>query len=250
MANIRCLQEGDLSDCMRLKGAAGWNQTEADWLALMRFAPQGCFGIEAGGRIAATATAIVHEGVGWIGMVLTDPRHRGQGFATALLEHALAYLDPLAETVKLDATAQGEPLYRRLGFVEEAPIERWYSTGGEFETEPLAGQYAGPLRHPPVPVDAMAECGEAWAAGRAGSNAWYFGPCYARSEAAAERVARCSGTCFRRTQPRLLPSGWAFRRPAGCCGWSGERPFPRVPKSTPLQGLNGGSVIEFGSTHE
>jgi len=175
---------------MRLKEAAGWNQTEADWLALLAASPEGCFGMEEEGRLAASATAVTHEGVGWVGMVLTDPAYRGRGFATALLHETLRYLDARVETVKLDATAQGEPLYRKLGFVTEAPIERWFTDGVATGLVELAGAYGGPLRHGAIPVDAVAECDGAWAAGRAGSAAWYFGPCYGESDTAVEAVAR------------------------------------------------------------
>ncbi|MBI2685445.1 MAG: GNAT family N-acetyltransferase [Acidobacteria bacterium] len=189
MPEIRYLREADLADCMRLKEAAGWNQTPADWRALLAAAPEGCFGVEAVGRVVASATAVAHGGIGWIGMVLTDPAYRGKGLATALLEHSLRYLDDRVETVKLDATAQGEPLYRKLGFVDEAPIERW--AGEVTQGKYVGGSYAGMLRHSPfVPVDALAECDGAWAAGRAGSGAWYFGPCYGTSDADVERVAR------------------------------------------------------------
>ena len=187
---IRLLQDADLPDCMRLKQAAGWNQTEADWRALLLCAPRGCLGIELDGRIVSTATAVPHDGVGWIGMVLTDPGQRGKGFATALLAEAIRYLTPLTETVKLDATAAGEPLYARLGFVAEAPIERWVSPGGVFEGAALEGRYEGTLRHAAIPMDVTAECSGAWAAGRAGSGAWYFGPGYGRCDADVERVAR------------------------------------------------------------
>ncbi|MFN0101504.1 MAG: GNAT family N-acetyltransferase [Bryobacteraceae bacterium] len=188
MATIRCLREADLADCMRLKEAAGWNQTLADWRALLTVSPLGCFGVEVEGRVVSSATAVVHEGVGWVGMVLTDPLFRRRGFAAALMERALAYLDGLVFTVKLDASAEGEPLYRKMGFAEEAVIERW--VGSVIEGANLEGRYLGPLRHPAIPIDVVAQCEGAWAGGRAGSAAWYFGPCYGRSSADVERVAR------------------------------------------------------------
>src|SRR6187399_1749266 len=151
MATIRCLRDADLADCMKLKEAAGWNQTLADWQALLRWEPAGCFGIEAEGRVVSTATAVVHDGVGWIGMVLTDPLFRGQGMATALMKHSLTYLEPLARTVKLDASSEGEPIYRKLGFVDEAAIERWTSDGVTGAAA-VSGQYAGPLRHADIPI--------------------------------------------------------------------------------------------------
>ena len=189
MANIRTLTAADLDDCMKLKDAAGWNQTKADWLALLKWEPEGCFGIEIDGRVVATATAVVHNRVGWIGMVLTDRAFRGQGLATALMRHSLAYLEPRAATVKLDASAEGEPIYRKLGFAEETVIERWI-TPGVSESGVLSGKYAGPLRHAGISIEAVAECSDAWGAIRSGSAAWYFGPCYGQSSEAVEQVAR------------------------------------------------------------
>ena len=189
MATIRSLRCGDLSSCMRLKTAAGWNQTEADWQALLKTSPEGCWGIEERGEIVATTTAVVHGDVGWIGMVLTDPDFRGRGFARQLMETALLWLDSQVATVKLDATTMGEPLYRSLGFIEECPIERWFCEGVEVGAT-VAGRYPGVLRHPAIPIDAVAECEGAWAGGRAGSGAWYFGPCYGTSNEAVELVAR------------------------------------------------------------
>ena len=134
-------------------------------------------------------TAVAHNGVGWVGMVLTDPLFRGRGFATALMGKALEHLDSLVETVKLDASAEGEPLYRKLGFVEEAVIERWVSDG-VVEGAAVSGVYVGNLRHAGIPVDALAECEGAWAGGRTGSSGWYFGPCYGLDSGAVELVAR------------------------------------------------------------
>ena len=227
MPKIRLLGQGDLDDCMQLKGAAGWNQTAADWMALFAAAPSGCFGVEEEGRVVASATAVAHGGVGWVGMVLTDPAYRGRGLATALLGETLAYLDGGVETVKLDATAAGEPLYRKLGFVEEAVIERWV---GEVPGSGagLAGRYGGPLRHAAaVPVDAWAECEGAWGAGRAGSSAFYFGPCYGVSEAAVEPVARAVLGGRGRAMWDLFP-GHAAAGVAGRLGFAPARRLLRM----------------------
>lgn len=185
---------------MRLKQAANWNQTEADWLALFAASPNGCFGYAEHDRILSTCTAVVEDGLAWIGMVLTAPEARGRGLATALLHHTLAWLDESGIAAsKLDATVQGEPLYRKLGFVPECPIERWSGQLPASEVAP-SGRYAGAKRMAPFPRDAEAECKDGWATGRAGANAWYFGPCRARTPEAAAHLARAlaggRGPCF------------------------------------------------------
>src|SRR5207244_12045682 len=103
------------------------NQIEEDWQRVLDLEPEGCFGIERGGRLAATTTAICYgRRLAWIGMVLTDPEYRGQGLATQLMRHTLEFLDGRGlDWIKLDATAMGRPIYRKLGFVDECEIERW-----------------------------------------------------------------------------------------------------------------------------
>jgi GNAT superfamily N-acetyltransferase len=115
---IRLLKPADLPHLLDLSRHAGWNQTEPDWSRLLSLAPQSCFGIEAGGSIAATTTAINYAGeLAWIGMVLTGAAHRRQGMATALIEHTLHYLKGQdVQWAKLDATEAGRPIYAKLGF--------------------------------------------------------------------------------------------------------------------------------------
>jgi GNAT superfamily N-acetyltransferase len=194
----------DIPAAMRLKETAGWNQTEADWRNVLRLAPDGCFGIEVDGTLAATTTAVCFgRELAWIGMVLTHPDYRGQGLARRLMEHALAYLENRADWIKLDATDMGYPLYKKLGFEDESPIERW-SCRADFRQRGTAGplsrldetldrQAFGADRRKLLSVLGAIEStatAEGYAMGRAGSKATYFGPCVAEtSEAARNLVA-------------------------------------------------------------
>jgi len=192
---------------MRLKEAAGWNQTETDWRNLMRLAPEGCFGIEGGAGLAATTTAVCFgRELAWIGMVLTHPEYRGRGLARALMEHAVAYLESKGvEWIKLDATHMGRPLYAKLGFEDECAIERWGSVAG-LSRDPAGlperaenpgrsldreafGADRGGLLHVLAQIDAAAT-GDGFAMGRPGANAAYFGPCVARDAGSARQLLR------------------------------------------------------------
>jgi len=111
MQGIRLLFESDIPAAMRLKEAAGWNQTEADWGRLLKLEPNGCFAaVENGQLVGTTTTTTYKEDLAWIGMVLVDPQHRRRGIATLLVETALAYLDGKVGVIKLDATAEGSPV--------------------------------------------------------------------------------------------------------------------------------------------
>ena len=203
VGQIRLLTTGDIPAAMRLKDAAGWNQTEDDWRNVLRLAPDGCFAIDHEDRLAATATAVCFgRDVAWIGMVLTDPELRGRGYARALMEHSMAYIEARGVAwMKLDATDMGRPLYLKLGFVDEAPVERWRRAPG-----PMRGFEAGSPG--PVPLDldreafgadrsellrmlekyASVATAEGHAFARPGSKATYLGPCVARTPEAARSL--------------------------------------------------------------
>ncbi len=201
---VRLLTRADIPAAMRLKDAAGWNQTERDWAKLLEVAPESCFGIDTdttpAARLVATASAVCYgAGLAWIGMVLTDPAYRGRGFARALTEHTLSWLDARGiALVKLDATDMGRPLYAKLGFEDEGAVERW-------GRDPAVLQ-RGAVPEVPSGFDAaldreafgadrgavLARVGVesaniqgGFAMGRPGSRAAYFGPCVARSPQAA-----------------------------------------------------------------
>jgi GNAT superfamily N-acetyltransferase len=123
---IRLLTESDIPAAMKLKEAAGWNQTENDWRSLLTLEPQGCFAATLNDELLGTTTTTTYgEELAWVGMVLVQPEKRRLGIATRLLRTALDYLHQKVATVKLDATVAGKPVYERLGFRVESLIERW-----------------------------------------------------------------------------------------------------------------------------
>jgi len=128
---LRTLNAGDVEAAVELSSLAGWNQTAEDWQMLVDLAPDGCFAVEAAGELVSTTTIVCYgKRLAWIGMVLTRPEYRGLGFAQQLLAHALDYADMRGvETVKLDATEFGQPLYAKFGFLPEQTVERWVRPG-------------------------------------------------------------------------------------------------------------------------
>lgn len=126
---IRPLTDTDIPSAMRLREAAGWNQSEADWRRLLSLQPNGCFGAVKDGRLVGTTTTTIYGELAWIGMVLVDPQYRRQGIAAQLMNVALDYLKSKVETIKLDATALGRPVYEKLGFEVESVVERWTGIG-------------------------------------------------------------------------------------------------------------------------
>lgn len=123
---IRTMTTDDLALGLRLSRQAGWNQTEADWMRLMYFEPEGCFVAELDGSAVGTTTTCVLGHVAWIAMVLVDENHRRRGIGTHLLRHALDHLDSRQMlTIRLDATELGRPVYETLGFIPEYDLARY-----------------------------------------------------------------------------------------------------------------------------
>ena len=126
MVSIRLMTGLDIPGVMRLKAQAGWNQREADLLRMLDLEPDGCFVAELDGRVAGTTTTCVFGPVAWVAMVLVEESLRRRGIATALMNHALAYLEGRGvQTVRLDATPLGQPVYERLGFIAEYRLARY-----------------------------------------------------------------------------------------------------------------------------
>jgi predicted N-acetyltransferase YhbS len=210
---LRTMTLEDIPGAIRLKDAAGWNQTAADWVRFISASPEGCFVMEYHGNVIGTSATIAYDGrFSWIGMLIVDEQFRGQGIGTALLARAIHFLDSQKiPTIKLDATPQGKPLYEKLGFISEYGIERWMlsRTAKEKAAENLSvsiedvlqidrkifgANRSGLLRSlaqeaPHLTLVDQQE-GEitGYSFGRLGSSADHMGPWVARNEDAAERL--------------------------------------------------------------
>ena len=202
---IRSLFESDIPAAMQLKDAAGWNQTEKDWQRLLLLEPDGCFAAVKDGRLVGTTTTTTYgNDLAWIGMVLVDPQQGRQGIATQLMKVAIDYLKNKVATVKLDATAQGRPLYERLGFQFESVLERWSGTAKarnattptaldhddllaldrvafEEDRSKLLQKLIDDATVPPVLLRAADGTLNGYALARRGTNADYVGPVVAKS---------------------------------------------------------------------
>src|SRR5262249_50227290 len=99
--------------------------------------PDGCFVAELDGVPVGTTNTCIFGSVAWIAMVLVDAEVRGRGVGKALMQYALAFLDGKGvQTVRLDATPMGQPLYEKLGFVVEYNLVRYEGPLKPFEDHP------------------------------------------------------------------------------------------------------------------
>ncbi|MGH9626969.1 MAG: GNAT family N-acetyltransferase [Bryobacteraceae bacterium] len=241
--NIRLLCRNDLNELMRLKEAAGWNQTEEDWLRLLRLQPEGCIGVEEDGRIVASTTVICYgSDLAWIGMVLTLPDYRGRGHARRLMERALQFAGQ--RTVRLDASDMGLPLYASLGFREECLVERWSREAAPHRASErrlafrpdydMDREVFGAARTRLLQELALYEGGSirdrAYALGRPGSNATYLGPCVSETPGLARELFSwfISHHSSERIYLDLFPSNGNAVRLAQEFGFKAERRLTRM----------------------
>lgn len=116
----------DVTLGMKLSRQAGWNQLEADWRRFIEMEPEGCFVGELEGRAVGTTATCTCRSTAWIAMVLVDFNFRRKGVGTALLKHSICYLEERqVETIRLDATPLGRPVYEKLGFEPDYRLSRF-----------------------------------------------------------------------------------------------------------------------------
>ena len=185
-----------------LSSIAGWNQTIDDWRFLLDESTA-CYGEEIDGRIVATASLICYSRkLGWIGMVLTHPEFRRLGLARGLITQVMERAGRFGvQTVKLDATDEGQGLYESLGFRAEQAVERWQlgsgsrlarsgSSGGplfDLDTE-VCGYDRNSLLHSLVAVSGAATADDGYIMDRPGRICRYLGPCVALRQSSARSL--------------------------------------------------------------
>ncbi len=126
MASIRVMTAADLPLLIRLRDQAGWNQIKSDLCRFLAISAGGSFVAECDGEPAGTVCTFVFGSTAWIAMVLVEESLRGRGIGTALMRHALTYLDGLGvKRIRLDATPMGRPVYEKFGFVAEYNVLRY-----------------------------------------------------------------------------------------------------------------------------
>jgi GNAT superfamily N-acetyltransferase len=217
---LRRLSPADLDFGMRLKDAAGWNQTPADWRRLFLLNPEGCFVALADGVRAGTVVGIPFGTMGWVGMMLVDPDQRRLGIGRALLKRILHGLEAekLCSSVRLDATPLGKNLYDSMEFKDEYRLERRLRSPAPAKAPPLPpiadrdlqdvlaldaeafGYDRSPLLRvllaemPPFSALARGKDGrlEGYLLARPGTRADFLGPWVARDASSAEALLRAA----------------------------------------------------------
>jgi predicted N-acetyltransferase YhbS len=109
-----------LDAAARLSRQAGWPHRLQDWRLAMAVS-DGFVAMTAAGEVAGTILLTPYgRDCATINMVIVDEGMRGRGLGRRLMDAAMAHAD--GRPLRLVATAQGLPLYERLGFQETGSI--------------------------------------------------------------------------------------------------------------------------------
>ena len=150
------LTQGDIARALALSAKVGWNQTAHDWrLFIAHGRTIGLFDRDEG--LVATAAALPYENdFGYISMVIVEPAWRRRGLARRLMGECIDDLRRHGRAALLDATPAGALVYRSLGFVELATMERWEGEGGSAQAEGGADRLTQHDLHKLIEADALA----------------------------------------------------------------------------------------------
>jgi GNAT superfamily N-acetyltransferase len=207
LSTLRPLRAADIAAAFALSAQAGWNQTTDDWRMLLDLAGENCLAVEVDGQLAATTTLLCYgQQLAWVGMVLTHPHFQRRGFARRLFIEVLKRADDFGvQTIKLDATQQGQPLYAQFGFRAEQAIQRWSLQGSGSIANPLSrdvhavwrnsdAKYFGANRVPLLEKLAQRNpaliTGDSYLFARPGRTSTYLGPFVSNEPAAARGLVR------------------------------------------------------------
>lgn len=119
MVDLRRMTVDDLAAAHILSSEQKWPHRIEDWEMLFGLG----FGyvVERDGAVVGTAMAWLYgDNAATLGMVIVSPSAQGMGLGRQLMEAVLADLGD--RTVLLNATDEGVPLYRKLGFEPVGPV--------------------------------------------------------------------------------------------------------------------------------
>ena len=115
---IRSMLAEDLAFASERTAAEGWvSENRATLDGFFFHEPVGCLVADLDGRRVGIGVATSYGHSGFIGELIVRPEARGQGIGSALLNHAVTYLQQRgARTIYLDGVLKALDLYERNGF--------------------------------------------------------------------------------------------------------------------------------------
>jgi ribosomal protein S18 acetylase RimI-like enzyme len=116
---VRQLRAEDIPAALALINEEGWNYTSIELERMLQLDPDGSYLFEDGHPIGIVM-GVSYGRTGVIGHLVVSKKGRGRKIGQTLLNHSLDYFDSRGvESVALYATAEGEKLYNKYGFLKK-----------------------------------------------------------------------------------------------------------------------------------
>jgi ribosomal protein S18 acetylase RimI-like enzyme len=153
---IRPMVEADVDAAVALARAQGWRDRRLFYEFVLRVpTAQAVVGV-VGGRLVATGLATANGTVGWLGALVVAEEYRRRGFGRAMTEELMARLRAAGcQTLSLEATDAGRPMYERLGFRLATYYHQLQADHLDDRPLPPSGSRVRAMR----PADLAAVCG-------------------------------------------------------------------------------------------
>lgn len=119
---VRTLTATDVEVAAAIAEAAygGPRERRSELARYVSLQPEGWMLAVRGGTPAGLGGAIDYGPFAYIGLMAVHPSLQRQGIAQAIVEHLLAWIQAQGcPMILLDASAMGQPLYAKLGFIED-----------------------------------------------------------------------------------------------------------------------------------
>lgn len=122
---LRRLTPADAAECAALAGSVAWTHSVPLWQQFIRWGGAGAMCLSMDDRIAVTAVALTYSPrLAWVGAVIAHPDFQGRGYAKQMMQHVMEHLKNV-QSVMLDASVLGHPIYLKMGFRPLYKIEVW-----------------------------------------------------------------------------------------------------------------------------
>jgi ribosomal protein S18 acetylase RimI-like enzyme len=154
--SIRAMTPADAPVAIAWARAIGWRDRTRFYEFVFRVPTCQVLVGEVDGRVAVTGTAVAQGPVGWLGGLIVDPAKQRRGFGRAMTQELTARLRAAGcETLSLEATDEGLPMYERMGFRVEATYHQLEA--GKLEAAPLLPTGARLRRMEPSDLPAVSD---------------------------------------------------------------------------------------------
>ncbi|MCA1038464.1 GNAT family N-acetyltransferase [Bacillus infantis] len=122
--SLERLNEEDISGLIELSASVGWDYEREEILTLLNSGTVLGHKTIDGKLVSCSALIPYNTHLAWLGMVIVDPRARGEGLAKEAVRSCLEAADE-GTSILLVSTEEGRPLYLRLGFTEVDTIQKY-----------------------------------------------------------------------------------------------------------------------------